>query len=153
MEHLSMIDTLANTPPSMIEPMTEQDSVAFFGLFQMEEKIGSAKEIRDHFKEDASIFQLDVMLRRLEAAPPELQFCAQTVLMATQLAPNVGSIVMWAYTLVRETQLNGVVTMSVLADLFPDGFPTEEGYSRMWAQQKNYKGAGDNWLDTKDAWK
>jgi hypothetical protein len=146
------IDTLVATPMSMIRQMTKEETMAFMGLFQMKSEVGPVKKIREFFGKDADIFTIDVFLRRLEAATPEMEYCAQTILMMAQLAPNVASIVMWAYTLVQETRINGVVDMEVFADLFPNGFPTEEGYSQLWAEQKNYNGARDNWLDVKEAW-
>lgn len=145
------LDTLVQTPSSMVAEMSVETLGLFIGLARSEELIASAHEIRLELMADASIFQVAVMLGRLEQAP-NLQFSLQTILMTLELSHNVASVVMWAYTLVEETRRGGVVTLERFSRLFREGFPTEQGYSHFWAQQKHYRGASDNWLDTAEAW-
>lgn len=149
--------TLANlvktNDGTKIRPMTDSESRLFLTLMFQQDVVGTPEELRaglvEKFGKDAEIFQLSVMLQRLEYARPIQSYSLHSILFVCDISDRVGVVVQWAYTLFEETRKAGqVVDMKLLADLFPNGFPTSSGYEEVWDEQKI---GGANWLDLPEA--
>ena len=120
------LNTLAHLDGSHLGAMSLDDTDLFVQLLLSKEEIMTVGEVRAKLGADATMFELAVLLKRLEVADAEQRYSLQAIFMATALAPNVAGVVMWAYTLFEESKRDGIVTMERLAKLFPVGFPTEE---------------------------
>lgn len=68
------------------------------------------------------------------------------------LCESPGDSVMWAYTLHLLSKKYTRVTISVLAEEFPEGFPTKEARELVWESQKRPGQRPDNWLDYAETW-
>jgi hypothetical protein len=78
-----------------------------------------------------------------------------TAIIAITLSKGLpGNLVMWAFTLARLYKAaEKMVTISDLAEVFPAGFPTEDGELEIWDAQKGHEWgerAIDNMLDNPD---
>ena len=73
-----------------------------------------------------------------------------TLILVSCFCSTLARCVLWAYTIVVLTRTLGrAVTVSDLADAFPWGFPTDEGYGLIWDAQKDARG---NRLDFHEIW-
>lgn len=98
-------------------------------------------------------FALAIFLGRLKAADPKLVYSESIILFLASLCDTPARVVLWAHHVVTSTRrmpVGAALTMTDLAHDFPDGFPTEAGYGRIWDAQK---GLGGNRLDMVDAWR
>lgn len=100
-------------------------------------------------------FGWNVLTKRLAFYDiPTTLMCRLFVL---QLCENPAQAVLWAFTLGKIWEKNGYkpVTLVQLCDSFPDGFPTDAEYRRLWDLQKREnppRGGMDNWLDYGEVW-
>lgn len=151
-------------PRDAVEPMTIEFSKIFL-QFTMDEVKNGARPIpsADLEKElqrghDQPLpFPVAVMVKRLEINAPDLTFVPNVVLLLALVAPNVASVVMWSYSLVRETRKRKAEPIKImdLGEMLPWGFPKEDWYHRNWEAQKFDIGQGrspGNFLDTIYPW-
>lgn len=163
-EHkINRLPSLVKVPKHEREPMTEKQSEIFTSLYMMRdhETMVPAKQLEVELNkifEEAFVksFVLQVMIRRLVLTPSNLRYSPLAVAFCATLCNTPGLAVMWAYTLFDETNRFQEVTMDRLADLFPMGFPTGNGYRNIWDAQKGMFQTPpvkiDNLLDTSEAW-
>lgn len=122
-----------------VMPMNEQISAMFFNMTVMEnqQRKLNIPEIQNQF-----LYQL--IEKRAEYIGLELSDQAKVFLMFETKSP--GTAVMYLYALRSKFTS---VTMNDLANVFPEGFPTEDTLEKMWDKQKGYTyGAKvDNYLD------
>ncbi|GEM_PF-3838086 len=76
------------------------------------------------------------------------------VVVCSWVGGRAGDLTLWAYTLLEISRRCGRrhLTTNELVLAFPMGVPTEAAMGRIWAAQKQFDGAQDNWLDTDAAW-
>jgi hypothetical protein len=149
---------LFDTPSDQTQAMSQEQSKMFLGCLMSENEKGPmilpATRMLEQF-EDAP-FTMQVMLRRIAWAAPELSVSKWSLLFLGYLCDTPGKAVMWAHAIVQKTrQVGAAITVNDLAtEYFPMGFPTEEFLHRNWDNQKGPRGSTvDNWLDTESAWK
>lgn len=152
-------------PRDAVEPMTIEFSKIFL-QFTMDEVKNGAKpippgeleaEIMTGITTKELPFPVAVMVKRLVYHASDLTFNPNVVLLLALAAPNVASVVMWGYSLVRETRKRQGQPINVmdLGELLPWGFPKEDHYERTWRSQKFSIGEGrspGNFLDTAYPW-
>ena len=151
------LKTLATTPSEMTRPMSKEESKTFISLMMTPDVIVPASGLEEALGEDAmKIFAIAVLVKRLVHAKVQ-DYSINTIMFAASLATNPGIVVMWAYTIFEQTRKHGLYDMTALSMDFPMGFPTDDGYHRLWDEQKlsaeaRKGGFNDNWLDTVEAW-
>lgn len=152
------LKTLATTPSEMTRPMTKEESETFITLMMMSDVIVPSDRLEEALGEEAmKIFAVAVLVKRLVHAKVAQEYSINTIMFAASLCTNPGIVVMWAYTIFEQTRKHGLYDMTALSMDFPMGFPTEDGYHRLWDEQKlsaeqRGNSFGDNWLDTVEAW-
>lgn len=111
--------------------------------------------LTEEFKVTPLPFALAVIVKRLSAMCPDMQFNPGLLVLLTHLASNPAICVMLAYSLYRETQKLGrpVTINDFCMDLCPLGVPTEAAFSAYWDTQKGKtRNEPDNWIDTRAVW-
>lgn len=152
------VKTLVSVPETKRDRMTEVQTrmMIMLLLLDKEETLVPATKLEEEllklFHEDVvKSFFVQVMIKRLLLTPDTFVYSPLTLMMAMAVTPNVGTAVMWAYTIFDETR-RAPLTLTRLIDLFPMGFPTDEGYHEVWDSQKGYlqnpPEKVDNILDT-----
>lgn len=151
---LETLKALQDTP-AKIRPMTPEETESFIIVSisaSKQETIRPAKEIvADWDADPGAPFTLRAIAKRLQLAP-DLEFSEPLLLTCILLAPNIASVVMWAYTIVKETRAQGrpLTVLDFATKIVPWGVPTDDAYHEMWLKQKIGR---DNWLDTYEPWK
>ena len=154
---LLQLKTLLDVPRDLRRPMTREESESFVHCSLVDTKGGKDQPIEDVAAEfsDAPL-ALAILLKRIRVAAPATPVRTATVLFLTSLCDSPGTVVLWAFYLVkRGAELGRAVRIADLAmDDFPDGFPTRDGYTAIWDEQKGIRHGRsvDNLLDTREAW-
>ncbi len=156
-----------HTDPSDLRLMTKDESLAMSLSFfkdKLEKFCGTPKEITKHlttkFVPDNPIPEgIAILLSRIDAFAPETVIDEALVFWCAYLARYPGDCVLWAYALVRETEKNGGLPISLTyfaKTAFPLGVPTDDYYLRRWKEQKRKRDKPhqtDNWLDVAEVFK
>ena len=145
MECLTFLDIVRGK--GMIQPMSRELMGYFAQLVfaDLEEKeFAEIEEIKAHVPIAA------IAAGRLEAFSPDTQFNSGQLLLIGLLTQSPGGAVMWAWTFHKLFEMKKEkITVSLLADFFPEGFPTEKGSHKVWESQKI---GGSNLLDVEETW-
>lgn len=155
------LPTLKSVPESKRGPMSKEETKAMISLLMTgdSEPVSGAKllaTLREHYPEAAEIFEVKVMVSRLEST--DQLYRPECVMMCVVLTDRVGDAVQWAYYLYEETRLRGPLTLHDMVNDFPMGFPTRDGYQAAWDAQKGYLQDPpipkiDNLLDQAETWR
>lgn len=144
-------------------PMPDKTSMAFLNLSLME-KSGIPDGMEAEIEEKSLAYKiLNQRLKVVGGSDQEITFAVKCFV--TLMCDNPGKAVMWAFTLhyIRVVE-KAKVDMSVLAEWFPMGFPTDQSMHEAWDAQKlatidpeAFKNrtempSPDNWVDYPDNW-
>jgi hypothetical protein len=157
----SLLDAFDLKGKDETAPMTKDQTDIFIRAFLQErhlnkqEPFAGVESLSQAFqavvKDD---FGMKLLISRLS---PETKITFTSMLFLLTLCDGPGHVVMWAYTLHRLSQKLGgkLITLSVLAEEWPVGFPTDAQYKACWFAQKGMN-AGvdgvDNLLDRQEFW-
>lgn len=160
---MTRLPTLKSVPDDQRGPMSKAQTESFImlNLAPPAEPV-PGPELLDALRKEfgdkmATLFEMQVLVGRL--ALTDQSYDPRTVVMCLMLTDRVGVAVQWAYYLYEETRLRGrPLRAADLAEDFPMGFPTSEGYSTAWDGQKGYLQDPkipnvDNLLDVSETWK
>lgn len=141
-------------------PMTIEESQTFMQLSMIEmTDVTPPPDVRAALLSSPIIY---IITKRIEQVYANWEEVASlpAVTMLSDLVTTTGPAraVMWAYTLLYMRALRGqTITLSILSDIFPFGFPNEEDLRKVWESQKcevgqRSPGATDNMLDKPEWW-
>lgn len=149
-----MIKTLFELKDDDVRPMTTDESKYFIMLVLAENKGGSAPFNADELyklgEEQKWPFGIMVLTSRLRAANNDkLTYTSDVIMLCGLFMKSPSDAIMWAYALAQKAIKTGeTVNIASFTDSLPWGVPTDDAKHRLWDEQKRYRGAADNWLDT-----
>lgn len=134
---------LALAESSSILPLDATQIRAFVNLNFLEGDGEAQRGLVAHLKDNFiwKVTQKRADLYQLKYTVPMLAFVCT-------MCDTPCKAVMWVHALKRLEQKKGLVTLGVLVQAFPMGFPTSEALYKMWEAQKGLNGTKDNYLDT-----
>jgi hypothetical protein len=147
-----------DAPPTTHIPMTKEQSDMFIKCF-FADQTGKVKgeNFNQGIAEQCGALG-QILFYRLDIAKVEMSVGLALFLMHMS-GGSPGELVMWAYTMNRiYDKRRKVLTMDVLSEFFPWGFPNEKERHRLWDAQKvhqhgeEFRGGTDNMVDRADTW-
>lgn len=142
---------LRHTTASERREMTPKEAEYFCNLFFTEKDGLSAPE------KDGAPTGYRIMLQRIgwsgRDLGPDGDITPSLLLFTTILSDRPGTAVLWAYTLVKMCEDYDQVNLDAFAEVFPWGVPTNEGYRRIWEEQKDAAAPNSNGLDRPEVWR
>ena len=167
MNRQNLIEIFNNHAPRT--PLTEEEMMIMLNLMMSNDKnlstdieiMDEESEIYQHFKPLIESFQGQVFLKRIKYFTT-LKISLGAFAMLLQHMPTPGACVMYAFYLDTKLPKDCLVTVEIIAEIFPLGFFTETQLSDIWSAQKvnseeckSYRcvGAPDNMIDYLEIWK
>tara|TARA_Y100000034_G_C6777793_1_gene347425 strand:- start:383 stop:889 length:507 start_codon:yes stop_codon:yes gene_type:complete len=138
-EKFMVVQPLTSVPANFISPMTDEQSDAFQKYNSLEKSyhkpfnIGNP-DIPNPLKNSPILRIIDERVNEWGNA----SISTSVALFIMSLSNNSSAAILWSYTLtVMYHGCNEMITMQHLTNEFPFGFPSNNGVSLFWAQQKN----------------